>query len=160
MSNTRKARGMKTPDTGHSWAEKTYTKPLPVRGAWMLPASGPLVWADTSSRLDVRDLARGHREAPEGAVFTQWGPTFSPSQGVQVLLLVRFKKPVRTEFALAFGPGHLEILMDIATAGRVSMVTREPHVSNGVIEVEAYNAVSIGVDRPGLQEILSRISTL
>lgn len=77
-----------------------------------------------------------------------------------MLLLVKFKKPVRTEFALAFGTGQLETLASIATAGTVSMVTRDPQVRNGVIGVEAYNVVSVGVDRPGLQEIWDKLPTL
>jgi hypothetical protein len=63
MSNARKARGTKTPDERHSWAKKTYTNPLPVRGAWPTAASGPVIWADATGRPDVRDLARGRRRA-------------------------------------------------------------------------------------------------
>ncbi len=99
MSNTRRARGTKTPDARHSWAEETCIQPLPVRGAWTASMSGPVVWADATGHLDITDLARGHREAPEGAVFTQWMFGLYPSTGVRVLLLVRFTRPVRTEFA-------------------------------------------------------------
>jgi hypothetical protein len=158
MSNARKARGTRAVDTGHSWAKKTYTNPLPVRGAWPTAASGPLIWADATGRQDVRDLARAHREAPEGDVFTQWMLARFPGTGVQVLLLVRFRRPVRTEFALAFGPNRLAALVDIAAAGSVSMVTGEPRSANGVTECR--NAVAFGIDRPGLLEALGRLLAL
>jgi hypothetical protein len=158
MSNARKARGTRAVDTGHSWAEKTYTNPLPVRGAWPTSASGPVIWADATGRPDVRDLARAHGEAPEGDVTTQWVLALSPGMGVRVLLLVRFKRPVRTEFALAFGHGHLEALADIAAAGSVSMVTGEPRIRNGTTECR--NVVAFGIDRPGLLEALDRLQSL
>lgn len=44
----------------------------------------------------------------------QWVLAISPSMGAQVLLLVRFMHPVRTEFALARGTSG---------AGRVSQST-------------------------------------
>lgn len=158
MSNARKARGTKASETGHAWADKTFRKPLPVRGIWMMPASGPVIWADASSRLDVKDLARAHREALEGAVFTQWMLALSQGSVVQVLLLVRFMRPVRTEFALAFEPDHMEALSDIATAGRVSMVTREPTIGNGSIECR--NVMSFEIDQPGLRETLDKMPAL
>jgi hypothetical protein len=38
MSNARKARGVKAQDSGRSWAEKTYTKSLPVLGLDLIRA--------------------------------------------------------------------------------------------------------------------------
>ena len=140
---------------GGSWANETIATPLPVRGAWPLLASGPVVWVDATGRLDVKDLARAHREASEGEVFTQWGAALSPSLGV---LLVRFRRPVRTEFALAFEPDHLETLASIATAGAVSMVTREPKMRNGAIEDR--NAVTFEIDQPGLLKMLAKLPAL
>ena len=143
---------------GGSWANETIATPLPVRRAWPLLASGPVVWVDATGRLDVKDLARAHREASEGEVFTQCGAALSPSLGVQVVLLVRFRRPVRTEFALAFAPDHLETLASIATAGAVSMVTREPKMRNGAIE--GRNAVTFEIDQPGLLEMLAKLPAL
>jgi hypothetical protein len=41
-------------------------------------------------------------------VTTQWVLALSPGRGVRVLLLVRFRRPVRVEFALVFGPATWE----------------------------------------------------
>ena len=147
--------GEKLDDQGRSWSAETLAKPLAVRGAWPLQHSPPIVWADAAGRPDVKDLARAHREASEGEVFTQWGAALSPSLGV---LLVRFRRPVRTEFALAFEPDHLETLASIATAGAVSMVTREPKMRNGAIE--GRNGVTLEIDQAGLLEALSHMPML
>jgi hypothetical protein len=77
---------------------------------------------------------------------------------VLLLLLVRFKKPVRTEFALAFEPRHFGALVNAAPAGSVSMVTREPRVGNGM--VEGRNAVTLEIDQAGLLEALSHMPML
>jgi hypothetical protein len=151
----RKAKSKEAGDMAHVWAGTTFTKPLPVRGAWTLPASGPVVWVDAASRLDVLDLARAHRETSEGAVRTQWVLAISPSMGAQVLLMVRYTRLARTEFALAFGPDHLEILTEIAATGSVSMVSREPRIADGVIECRG--GVTVDIDRPGLVEVLGSI---
>lgn len=158
MSNMRKATGRVAGDTGHSWAENTCKRPLPVRGAWTTSMPGPVVWADASGRRDVTGLARGHRETSEGVVRTQWVLAFSPNMAVQPQLMVRFTRPVRIEFALAFGPGHLDVLVNIAEAGTVSMVTRKLRVVNGAIECR--NAVAFEVDRPRLVEALDKLPAL
>ncbi len=126
--------GEKLDDQGRSWSAETLAKPLAVRGAWPLQHSPPIVWADAAGRPDVKDLARAHHEASEGEVETQWCARLATSMDVLLLLLVRFKKPVRTEFALAFEPRHFGALLNAAPAGSVSMVTREPRVGNGAIE--------------------------
>ena len=152
MSNTRKARGTSMLNNNLNWSVETAAKPLPVLGVWPLQTAPPVVWADAAGRHDVRDLARAHREAPEGAVQTQWCARLAPGSAMRLLLLIRFTNPVRCEFSLMFQPGHHGALLNAVAAGAVTIVTREPQLRDGV--VTARQGLAVEIDRKGLQDAL------
>jgi len=152
VSNTRKARGIRMPETNPYWSQDTLDRPLAVRGVYPLRSSPPVVWVDATGRPNVGDLMRAHPDTTGGEVFTQWCRRLTPNLEMRLLLLVRFKRPVRTEFALAFEPGHLGTLMNAALAGAVTIVTHEPRFERATLT--AGKCLKVEVDTHGLQEAL------
>jgi len=86
----------------------------------------PLLRLDTSNRPDIQDLLSIHSAVEDGDVVTQWAEVRSKER--QILLVMRFVKPLSTIAAISFNVERQGVLIDSI------LYSRRLYIEGGTLE--------------------------